>query len=110
MSKEKTTEEIREEFLSQIWHLLNYWSELDLKEREKMEGLAFSILGILDGVSGGSPGFLVAPITDPSDKEFHISQGEDYYPLNDENAVKGDIAGGLHELFNRVGENLGYVK
>jgi hypothetical protein len=52
----------------------------------------------LDGGAMALPGFIVAPNPHPSDKEYHISEGSDYYPENHELDIKGDIAGGLHEL------------
>lgn len=101
MPKELTTEQIRDLFLDQVRVMVNYWSNLpDKSEKEKLEGLAFSILTILDGGTT-LPGFIVAPITDPEDKEYHITEGEDYYPENHhiEDKIKGDIAGALHEHF-----------
>jgi hypothetical protein len=64
-----------------------------------MEGLAFSILVMLDGGSAMLPGFVVAPLPDPSDKDYHIMKGENYFPENHDAAekIKGDIAGALHE-------------
>ena len=100
MSKEKTEDEIRTEFLNHIRHLVNYWDKVDKPtSKEKLEGLAFSILAMLDGCSGDICGFIVAPSTHEDDKQYNIDNGEDYYPQNHETNVKGDIAGGLHDLF-----------
>lgn len=51
----KTTEEIRSEFLSSIKQMVDYWyNHKDECETEKdlLSSLAFSILVILDGMSG----------------------------------------------------------
>ncbi len=101
MSKEKTEDEIRTEFLNYIRGLVTYWDKVDERSsKEKLEGLAFSILAMLDGVSGGICGFVVAPATHKDDKQYHIDNGEDYYPQNHENDVKCDISGVLHDLFH----------
>lgn len=111
MTKEKTTDEIREEFLAHVWHLVDYWGNLNNGENEKqdaLEGLAFSILSTLDGSSAALPGFIVAPMPHETDKEYHMQNGEDYYPYNDVDTVKADIAGSLHELFYAIGKKEGY--
>ena len=100
--REKTVDEIRDEFLAHVRSLVTYWNKLDGKDsprtqKERLEGLAFSIMVLLDGGTM-LPGFIVAPCPHESDKEYKISQGEDYYPYNDEKNVNGDIAGCLHEL------------
>lgn len=102
MCREYTVGEIRKQFLEHIRGLVNYWDGIPEKTiTEKLEGLAFSILVVLDGGAMGLPGFIVAPIPHPSDKQFHVEEGEDYYPDNYEieGRIKGDIAGELHELF-----------
>jgi len=46
-----------EEFIEAINQYIDYWSkQTDRTEKEKMEGLAFSILCILDGTSGSFSG------------------------------------------------------
>jgi DNA-binding Xre family transcriptional regulator len=100
MSKEKTVEQIREEFLNHVRHLIQHWVRKRDRDCEgKMEGLMFSTLALLDGVSVSSCGFIVAPHTHPDDKNYRISQGADYYPENHKSNVKGDISGNLHDLF-----------
>lgn len=102
MSREYTTEEIREQFLDHIRAMVNYWDSIPKETtKEKLDGLAFSILAALDGSSAGLPGFIVAPLPHQDDKQYNIENDENYYPENDEieNQIKGDIAGLLHELF-----------
>jgi hypothetical protein len=99
-SKEKSKDEVRKEFLNQVRELVFYWDKINQKDtKEKLSGLAFSILTLLDGCSMCSPKFIVAPDPHPEDKEYHIENKEDYYPENYESDVKCDISGCLHELF-----------
>lgn len=95
MSREYTEEEIRAKFLMNVWSILNYWKNESRAKTidEKMEGLAFSILVMLDGGNAMMPKFKVSPDPHPDDKEFYIKNGENYFPEN------CDIAGCLHELF-----------
>jgi hypothetical protein len=101
LSREFTVEEIRDEFLNHLVVLVDYWYDLDKPKRESMEGLLFSVLATLDGVSGFMPGYIVAPSTHEDDKQYHIDNGSNYYPQNHESDVKADIGGSLHELIGR---------
>lgn len=42
------------EFLQSIWSLIDYWKNQNITEEEKLSGLAFSILVMLDGCSGSN--------------------------------------------------------
>ena len=103
-SRKYTEEEIREQFLNNVWSLLNYWKNESRAKTidKKMEGFAFSFLVMLDGGSCNLPGFIVAPATHESDKEYHIENGENWYPQNHNAKVKCDIAGCLHEFFHEL--------
>ena len=63
-------------------------NESDLERR--LNGLAFSILVILDGESM-IPGFKVIPDPHSDDKQYCIDNNEDWYPDD------VDISGCLHE-------------
>jgi len=79
VSRAKTAEEVRAEFLDCLRSNISYWATREgMPEREKLEGLTFSFLTLLDGVSG-MPCFdlLIRPHSD--DKQFHIDEGQDYY-------------------------------
>lgn len=101
-SREWTRDEIREQFLTHVWNMIEYWNSPNLPSsrstRERLEGLTHSILTALDGCTMALPGFIVAPCPHPDDREYHIENGENWYPENDESQVNGDIGGGLHEL------------
>ncbi len=101
MAREYTEEEVRQQYLELVWSYIDYWHNLPDKTcREKMEGLAFGMLVILDGGTELElPGFIVAPSPHPDDKEYLENQGKNWFPENDESSVNCDISRGLHELF-----------
>ena len=112
MSKEYTTEEVRKKFLEQVWNNIKYWDELACEKttKERLQGLAFSILATLDGCDIDLPGFIVAPLPHENDKEYLIENEEDYFPENHENDVNADISGYLHDMFHRVGKEMGIIE
>jgi hypothetical protein len=107
MSKEKTVDVVRGEVLNHIRDMVNYWESSEGKtSKEKLDGLAFSILVMLDGESNLPP-FIVAPLESSENIQFAISEGRDYYPENKVEIVskiKCDIAGSLHDQYYQVTE------
>lgn len=99
MSREKTVEEVREEFLAHVKVLIEVWNKNDMSKEECLSGLAFSILSTIDGSSMALPAFILAPLPHESDKEYHMEDDENYYAENHNSNVKCDISGYLHELF-----------
>jgi hypothetical protein len=100
MYKEKSMEEVREEFLDHVRFMVDYWDNVEKDTtKEKLSGLAFSILVALDGCASDLPAFIVAPLPNKEDKQYLIENEEDYYSENHNSDVKCDIAGSLHELF-----------
>lgn len=104
-TREYTTEEVRKQFISAIKHSIDYWNTEDFHfdnnisdRRRRLEGLAHSILVLLDGGRADFPQCIVAPNPHPDDKSFLKSVGENWYPENDATKVNGNIGGGLHEL------------
>lgn len=50
MSKQDPTEELREQFIRKIQELVDYWSKIPgLAPGDRCDGVAFSILNLLDG-------------------------------------------------------------
>lgn len=99
MARELNNEEVRERFLEHIRGLVEYWGEgLDEKSKDKLDGLAFSILTTLDGCSGDMPLFIVAPVCTREDIEYFKKEDMDYYPVSPE-YVECDISGCLHDLY-----------
>jgi hypothetical protein len=99
--REKTEEEVRNEFLDYMWAIIDYWEKESraVTSRDKLEGLMHSVLATLDGSAAVLPAFIVAPLPCEEDKEYDISKGENYYPYNNPDNIKCDIGGSLHELF-----------
>ena len=95
--KRPTKLEVQKNFISTIKGMAEYWDSLpDKTSKEKLDGLSFSILAMLDGCNVGFPGFKVIPFPHPDDKQYAIDNGEDYYPST------VDIAGTLHEQYHRI--------
>jgi hypothetical protein len=100
--REYTEEEVCRQFLETVWTYIDYWHNLPDKTcRGKLEGLAFSLMAILDGVSS-LPSFVVAPVPHPGDKKYNKEEGENWYPQNHESDVVCDISGSLHDEFHKI--------
>jgi hypothetical protein len=111
--KEYTLEEMRGMFIKKIHQIVKYWKNVELKDtpaheqlQTRLDGLAFSILVMLDGGYLELPEFIVAPNPHPDDKEFCISEGENYFPMpqmvfdKHGSEVTTNIGGYLHELYH----------
>ena len=100
MSREKTEKEIKKEFLNYVRMLIDYWdtevTDNNKTIKERLHGLAFSILATIDGESTDFPMFILAPNPHENDKFFNISRDKNYFPENDENNIEGNISGNLH--------------
>lgn len=89
---EMTREEVQEEFLLTIEAQVDFWErQAGDTVREKLVGLAFSFLVLLDGEAMGLPKFKVVPDPHPDDQQTRCDGGENWFPAN------LDIAGDLHE-------------
>jgi len=100
--REYTQAEARENFLRAVWTSIEYWNQVDGQtQRERLEGLAFSILVALDGYAGNLPHFMVIPDPHPDDKAFLRKCGENWYPENSVSPSVCDISGEMHDLFNQ---------
>jgi hypothetical protein len=97
--REYTREEVRDAFSGHIRTMIKFWNGVENKSKEEaLEGLAFSILAMLDGCSAGLPCFAVIPLPHPEDKNFCIENGENWYPEFEPAEGLCDIGGGLHHL------------
>lgn len=73
-----TPEEIRDKFLDYVHSMADYWAEVALEHerdtvRERCDGLAFSILAMIDGSNVGLPSFDVVTRPHEDDKAFAIA-------------------------------------
>jgi len=101
-----TAEEVEEMILRHIWTLVGYWDTMvgERPTRDRLSGLAFSILTMLDGCGMDIPAFKLVPhpprielVPDPhpSDEEYHKENGDNWF---DPETV---IETMLHEAFHR---------
>ena len=88
-----TVEESQRMLLDHFMGLANYWSKLpDKTDKEKLDGLLFSILVTFDGGSGMMPAFDITPCPHESDKQYCIDSGDNYWEPTVINSCQ------LHEL------------
>jgi hypothetical protein len=97
MTRPYTKEEMREMFLAQCKSVAFSWSrEKDRTPREMCNGVVFSMLNIIDGMSGGFPAAInLVMEPHPDDKEFCISEGENW--VEPGQVINDDVM--LHDLF-----------
>jgi len=95
MSRAYTKEEVREQFLDHIRTLVNYWDKEGGRDsKDKLEGLAFSFLTLLDGCAC-LPAFDISPSPHPEDREYYQENGENWY--EDNMVINDDTM--MHEIF-----------
>ncbi len=105
-----TRTEIRDKVLNHIAGICDYWRECKTAS-DRLEGLAFSILAMLDGSTTALPGFYVITAPHPDDKQFHLQHGERYFPEPPDGLDKFDIAfEPLHEHWHRIIEERAKAK
>lgn len=99
MPRQKTREEVKKEFIREINSMVLYWEKQEnFSTKEKLEGLTYSILGILDGCAS-IPAFIVAPNPMPEERQSFIEKGEDFFPENFYIRIKSDISGDLKDVY-----------
>lgn len=118
-SREYTPDEVREKFLKMIWGYVGYWENESRAEtsQAKLEGLAHSLLALIDGSNCSMPAFILAPLPHVTDKKYNQEDGKNFFPYNERDKktgsptkVKADIGGRLaNELF-RVKERMDSAK
>lgn len=99
-AKEITPEEARYLFMKHIADMVNYWDKESRAgtNRERLEGLAFSILVTIDGGSSGLPGYTLSPLSRSDDDiRYAKENGFDYYPKEPMDIAEGAA---LHEEFH----------
>ncbi len=93
-----TKDQAVDNFLEHIRALIWYYEREDRlpTSKEKLEGLAFSILVAFDGESD-MPGMDIVMRPHPDDKDFRIEYGEDWY--EDGMVINSDIE--MHERWHK---------
>lgn len=92
-----TAKECEVEFIEHVRLMVRWWLNESRAQthKEKLEGLAHSILAAIDGSAASLPAFKLIPSPHPSDKDYNAKQGDDWWPEG------RDIAGRLAwRLFN----------
>lgn len=97
-----TTEEARELFLKAVRGCISYWSaQKGMPAEDRCEGVAFSILNLIDGTSGQYPVALdLVARPHPSDQKYLEEQGDNWH--EDGTVLNADVL--LHEVFYRKAE------
>lgn len=99
MSRAYTKEEIKEKFLRQVQTIIWFWSNPEHSDCgntfDRCEGVAFSILALIDGCDLNLPSFKLSPSPCPEDKEYFIEMKENWFPED------VDIAGSLHDQLKK---------
>ncbi len=87
-------EEMRDIFLDAVKCYVNYWNNLDIPSNEKLEGLVFGIMSIIDGTSGAMPCSIDLVLRPhPDDKQYYIENDEKW--IKDGMCINDDVM--LHE-------------
>ena len=96
MSRAFTKEEVRSQLFQYLFAMIDYWDKVEGHDAaQKMEGLAFSILNVLDGTAAQFPAIDLVLRSHPDDKAYHQENDENWY--EDGMAVNDDVM--LHEIF-----------
>jgi hypothetical protein len=97
MTRPYTKEEMREMFIAQCKAVSFSWSTAkDQTPREMCDGVVFSMLNIIDGMSGGFPAAINLTMEPhPDDKKYCISNDENW--VEPGQVINDDVM--LHEIF-----------
>lgn len=80
MNNAHTVDEVKEQLISSIRNICHYWANLPNKsDIDRCEGVAFSILNIIDGTSAGLPSMDLVLRPHPDDMQFNLDNGDNYY-------------------------------
>ena len=91
--RELTRDEVRSAFVDGVWDLVKFWRAQKGDETEKMAGLAYGILSLLDGEAPGLPHFCMFSDPTVEDTRRRESQGLPAFPhvLDPELDVSKDL-------------------
>lgn len=107
---EFTQEEMLFKFLTHINLMKKYWAKVQLEPgrdsvEQRLDGLCFSFLSMLDGSSMDIAAMEVVPAPHPSDEEYLRSEGQNWWPNQVEKLEKSGIKSinnnrAMHELWH----------
>jgi hypothetical protein len=99
-----TADEVRDQLLQSVWQNVRYWGghdgsnvPADRPKDECLQGVAFSILALLDGCEMSLPAFKLVPDPHPDDEAYCRGQGDNWY------SPDHPVEDMLHEHFYRDG-------
>lgn len=97
MSEAVHADDLRDTFLQVLAAYAHYWATLEGKTpHERCNGLAFSMLAIIDGSNMSLPSFDLVARPHPDDKLLLQAEGSDWI---EDGTIISD--GGLHEVWHR---------
>jgi len=100
--REYTEQEVLEKFISAVDDFIDYWNdEPGLDQRDRLKGLAHSILCIIDGCNASIPAFILAPDPHPDDKEYLKENCTNWYPETT-SEVNCNLSGSLHDQLAKI--------
>lgn len=95
MARAKTADEARDEFLDSVRNIAKYWAEQpNQSPQERCDGVAFSILSMIDGSTLAMPPIDLRLSPHVDDRAYCESQGENWF---EPGQVINECA--LHELY-----------
>lgn len=95
-ARELTEEEARKIFITNVKDQVDYWTKRASGKREALEGLAATILGLIDRGSSDLPGFLLMPVSTEDERKLQIERNQNWMPEN------CDIAGSLKDDYIKL--------
>lgn len=96
MSRALTPEELRNNVLNHVRLMVEYWATLPgLDERSRCDGVAFSILTMIDG-SADQPPMALVTLSSDEDKKYSVEKGENW--VEHGTVINDDVM--LHEEYN----------
>lgn len=90
----KTQEEIRQELIAELKSAVSFWLNQDTSEEDKLNGVVFSMLSLIDGVTS-MPSFDLVVHPHKDDKAFCIANSLNWYEPN--TVINEDVM--LHSLW-----------
>lgn len=99
-----TEEEVRDMIIAHVRHMAHYWATIPALDKatghehtvlDRCEGVAFSILAMLDGSSMNIPAITLKLDPHPDDKEYLKGEGLNWFEPGME------ISDSLHEHFHK---------
>lgn len=108
--RKMSNDEVRDAFMERVWAAVRFWQTANATDEERIMGVAFSIMNVLDGTDG-DVSFAICPTPHRDHAADRIADGKNYYPSADEDGISCDLASGvdLHDYFYEYAFEKGYA-